>query len=125
LKVAGDWYPSSGEAGLQALLERCPNLEAVFACNDPMAAGALQAARRLGRQVPGDLAVVGFDDTPEAAYYYPALTTIRQPLADLGGKAVELLHEMQEAHWSGQEVDFNQVIWMHPQLVVRSSSVRS
>ncbi len=71
-----------------------PSLDAVFACNDPMAAGALLAARRLGRRVPQDLAVVGFDDVPEAAFYYPSLTTIRQPLAELGGQAVDLLNRV-------------------------------
>ncbi|HEX9018543.1 MAG TPA: LacI family DNA-binding transcriptional regulator, partial [Anaerolineaceae bacterium] len=91
LKAVGDWYPTSGETGLEELLRRCPDLEAVFACNDLMAAGALRAARRLGRRVPQDLAIIGYDDTPEAPYYAPPLTTIRQPLVEMGGKAVEML----------------------------------
>lgn len=122
-KVTGDWYPASGEAGLQALLERSPDLEAVFACNDPMAAGALRAARRLGRSVPADLAVVGYDDTPEAAYYFPPLTTVRQPLAEMGGQAVEMLHAMLQDRIAGQESEPTQAVWLQPQLIVRESSV--
>lgn len=122
LKACGDWYPSSGESGLEELLSRHPDLEAVFACNDPMAAGALRAARRLGRDVPRTLGVVGFDDTPEAGYYSPSLTTIRQPLAELGSQAVELLYDFLQAHLEGHEMETTQVVWMHPQLMVRESS---
>lgn len=124
LKVTGDWYPTSGEVGLQELLNRTPDLEAVFAFNDPMAAGALLTARRQKRQVPKDLAVVGFDDTPEAAYYSPALTSIHQPLLEMAGQAVDLLHMTLEAMLDEQEVDPSQVIWMHPRLVERSSSTQ-
>lgn len=124
LKVSGDWYPSSGEKGLEELFSRNYDLEAVFACNDPMAAGALLAARHLGRQVPQNLAVVGFDDVPEAAYYYPALTTIRQPLVEMGGQAVDLLVKNVQSYLDGQEVNQTQPVWMHPQLVIRESSIR-
>jgi LacI family transcriptional regulator len=123
LKVSGDWYPSSGEKGLIELFGRNPDLEAVFACNDPMAAGALLAARYLGKRVPHQLAVVGYDDVPEAAYYYPSLTTIRQPLVEMGGRAVDLLAQIMQSYTGGQEVNQTQPIWMHPQLVIRESSI--
>lgn len=119
--VTGDWYPSSGDAGLEELLRREPDIEAVFACNDPMAAGALRAARRLGRRVPQDLAIVGFDDTPESAYFAPALTTIRQPLAEMGGQAVDMLYRMLQAN-ADAEPDQTTVNWVDPTLVVRESS---
>jgi LacI family transcriptional regulator len=136
LKAVGDWYPSSGSYGLEQLLARVPDLEAVFACNDPMAVGALQAARRLGRQVPENLAVVGFDDVPEAAYYFPSLTTIRQPLLELGAHAVEMLSrifsESREiaagnepaALFGTPERDRSQLhqVWLPPQLIIRDSS---
>jgi LacI family transcriptional regulator len=125
LKAVGDWYPASGEKGLQELLARCPGLEAVFACNDPMAAGALLAARRLGLRVPEDLAVVGFDDVPEAAFYYPSLTTIRQPLAELGGQAVDMLNDFLSDHLYGRESEPPQTVWLHPKLVIRDSSSRN
>lgn len=123
LRVAGDWYPASGDCGLTELLWRFPDLEAVFACNDPMAAGALQAARRLGRRVPQDLAIVGYDDVPEAAFYYPSLTTIRQPLTEMGSRAVELLNDMLESQPGQLENAPTRMVWMQPELVVRDSSI--
>lgn len=120
LRVVGDWYPSSGDHGLEQLLQRCPDLDAVFACNDPMALGVLQAARRLNRRVPDDLAVVGYDDIPEASYFYPPLTTIRQPLAEMGSQAVRLLHHILS---NPKEENLQpEQIWFHPELVVRASS---
>jgi len=121
LKCPGDWYPSSGDCGLEKLLARVPDLEAVFACNDPMALGVLQAARRLGISVPHDLAVVGFDDVPEAAYYYPALTTVRQPLVELGAQAVDMLNHILRS----QEPETASPVWLAPQLVIRDSSDRT
>jgi LacI family transcriptional regulator len=124
LRVSGDWYPSSGAAGLELLLSRVPDLEAVFACNDPMAAGALLTARRLGRRVPHDLAVVGFDDVPEAAFYYPALTTVRQPLVELGAQAVERLNNILEREAQEPDGLTGQPTWLQPELAVRDSSRR-
>lgn len=124
-KVTGDWYHASGAAGLEELLRRSPGLEAVFACNDAMAAGALQAARKLGRRVPQDLAIVGFDDAPEAAFTYPALTTIQQPLVELGGQAVDLLNRILEAGSGSEETENSLAISMPPKIVVRESSNRA
>jgi LacI family transcriptional regulator len=67
------------------------SLDAVFAANDVMAIGALHVLRDLGRSVPGDVALVGFDDIPWAALVEPPLTTVRQPVADLGDCAVATL----------------------------------
>ena len=69
---------------------------AVFAFNDNLAIGAMQAARACGFALPGDLSVVGFDDAIEAAIVTPALTTVRQPLAELGRIAVSLLVRLLE-----------------------------
>src|SRR5574341_862398 len=63
----GDWSAASGEAGLYRLLDQRPTLDAVFANNDQMALGVYQAARRTGRQIPQNLAIIGFDDIPESA----------------------------------------------------------
>ncbi len=118
----GDWYPSSGEAGLEVLLARVPDLEAVFAFNDPMALGALLTARKLGKRVPEDLAVVGFDDIPEARFFHPALSTMRQPLAEMGSQAVRMLHRLLTLRDS--DAARPEQIWLQPELVVRSSSTR-
>jgi LacI family transcriptional regulator len=78
------------EAALRLLARPHPPT-AIFAFNDSMAIGAMQAASARGLRVPDDLSVVGFDDTTEAAIAVPALTTVRQPLAELGRTAVSLL----------------------------------
>ena len=82
--VEGDWSSTSGETAFRELLDQYPKMEAVFACNDQMALGVMQAAHRAGRRVPEDLAVIGFDDTPKSPYFWPPLSTIKQPLVELG-----------------------------------------
>jgi DNA-binding LacI/PurR family transcriptional regulator len=74
------------------LLDRRPNLDAVFVASDLMAAGALRALRRYGRRVPDDVAVIGFEDSPLARHTDPKLTTVRQPIEEMGKRlATELL----------------------------------
>jgi LacI family transcriptional regulator len=124
LKVTGDWNAASGEVGLTTLLTQNPALEAVFVSNDQMALGALQAARRHGLRVPEDLGVVGFDDLPESAYFYPPLTTVRQNTLALGALAVEVLCARIEAQRQGETFGPG-ISWVKPRLVVRQSSVRS
>ena len=68
-----------------------PALTAIFVLNDLMALGALEGARSLGRRVPDDLSVVGFDDIPFAALANPPLTTVGQPIRELGEQAADLL----------------------------------
>jgi LacI family transcriptional regulator len=99
-------------------------MQAVFACNDQMALGVLQAAHALGRRVPRDLAVVGFDNIPESAYFWPALTTVEQPLIDLGCKAVEMLADLIDSEGQNISPSSDQAITLRPELVVRDSSVR-
>ncbi len=81
----------SGERAARELLDRPDRPTAVFAFNDNTAIGALRVARELGLRVPEDLSVVGFDDSEQAAIVTPALTTVRQPLAEMGRMAVSLL----------------------------------
>jgi len=119
----GDWTPGSGERGFYKLAETFPEMDALFVCNDQMALGVYQAAWQKGRHIPEDLAVVGFDDIPEAAYFSPQLTTVRQDLYELGGQAVEALSKVLEAARSGQSMDEKQNLVLQPQLIVRQSSI--
>ncbi|MHA6625647.1 LacI family DNA-binding transcriptional regulator [Pseudonocardia sichuanensis] len=87
----GDWSARSGFAAAQRLLAADPGLTAVFAANDHMALGALRALDEAGRRVPEDVSVVGFDDVPEAEFFRPPLTTVRQHFPEAGRRAVRLL----------------------------------
>lgn len=118
----GDWSAASGERGLHQLLTRHPEIDGMFACNDQMALGALKAARQLGRRVPEDLAIVGFDDIPEAAYFYPPLSTVRQDVVELGCRAVRKLSQAVEMGQSGA-VPTPDTILLQPELIVRESSI--
>ncbi|MDL5200269.1 substrate-binding domain-containing protein [Streptomyces sp. ALI-76-A] len=84
LVVPGDFHPESGFTGCNALLDLAEPPTALFAASDQMALGAIEALRRRGLRVPEDMSVVGFDDLPEVRWSAPPLTTIRQPLADMG-----------------------------------------
>lgn len=122
LKEHGDWTAASGYNAMMSLLERVPDLDAVFVSNDSMACGALRAAAICGRSVPDDLAVVGFDDIPESAYFSPPITTVRQGLLRVGSEAVCLLNRQLQARRK-DEPFAAQVTIMEPQLVVRQSSL--
>ena len=89
--VHGNWSSASGELAFDQMLELAPDLDAVFAGNDQMALGILRAANRRGMAIPDDLAVVGFDGVVEAAQFTPSLTTVSQPLGELGQLAVREL----------------------------------
>ncbi|HYO30403.1 MAG TPA: substrate-binding domain-containing protein, partial [Thermomicrobiales bacterium] len=89
--VRGDGRPGGGADAARTLLDRGVTFTAVFAFNDQMAAGAIGALRRAGLRVPEDVSVVGFDDIPYASATFPALTTVAQPIAELGAAGVRLL----------------------------------
>jgi len=102
LIVAGDWSYLSGYRAMQELLERgCP-FSAVFAQNDQMAIAALRALNEAGRRVPQDVAIVGYDDIPAAEYCEPPLTTIRQPMREVGEVATRLLIQAVEEPGAAQ-----------------------
>jgi DNA-binding LacI/PurR family transcriptional regulator len=90
----GDFTEPSGAAAMAALLDTHPDLDAVFAANDNMAAGALRVLRNSGRSVPGDVAVIGFDDLPIATHTDPPLTTIHQPIQSLGREMARMLLDL-------------------------------
>jgi LacI family transcriptional regulator len=117
LAVAGDWLISGGFDAASRLLDLREPPTAIFAFNDNLAVGALQAARVRGRRVPEDLSVVGFDDSEQAAIVTPALTTVRQPLAEMGRMAVSLLLRLLE----NQRVEAMRVE-LATKLVIRDST---
>jgi DNA-binding LacI/PurR family transcriptional regulator len=82
--AVGDFTLDSGYTAMRHLLTDDPSLDAVFAASDLMADGALKALRATGRRVPDDVAVVGFDDIALARYTDPPLTTVRQPIMEIG-----------------------------------------
>ncbi|TQM13315.1 LacI family DNA-binding transcriptional regulator [Pseudonocardia kunmingensis] len=111
----GDWSAASGHAA-GARIAADPDVTAVYVANDQMALGVLQALGEAGRDVPGDISVVGFDDTPEAAYYRPALTTVRLDFAAVGRRCVERLVELIQSRPLQPQPR------VPPELVVRASS---
>ena len=101
--VEGNWSSRSGENAAAQLLEQYPAMDAVFAANDQMALSLIAVARRTGRMVPDNLAVVGFDGIAESAYFSPPLTTVQQDLHQLGARAVQQLVSIVEALRIGQQ----------------------
>jgi DNA-binding LacI/PurR family transcriptional regulator len=96
LVLQGDWSPESGYQAVQRLLEQGELFTAVFTQNDKMALGAMQALREAGLSVPNDVSVMGYDDMPLSAYFYPPLTTMAQPMDKIGRHASRLLIEQIE-----------------------------
>ncbi|MGV9758225.1 LacI family DNA-binding transcriptional regulator [Streptomyces tricolor] len=92
LVVESDFTPAGGERAMRELLDRCPDVDAVFAANDLTALGALRVLRASGRRVPEDVAVVGFDDmVPVTEQTDPPLTTVRQDIEEMGRLMARLL----------------------------------
>jgi DNA-binding LacI/PurR family transcriptional regulator len=91
LVAYGDFSEAGGIAAMKTLLERDTDLDAVFAASDLMAAGALRALREAGLRVPQDVALVGFEDAPVARQIEPQLTTVHQPVEEMGRRMAKLL----------------------------------
>jgi DNA-binding LacI/PurR family transcriptional regulator len=116
-QARGDFSEGSGERAMERLLAEDPAIDAVFAASDPMAVGAMRVLAERGRSVPGDVAVVGFDDSSTARYARPSLTSVHQPLGDMGREMVRLL----VARIKGEILD-PPVVILDTHLVVRESS---
>ena len=114
--LRGDWSPRSGyELGRQ--LVETQGVTAVFAANDQMALGLLRRLHEAGRRTPGEISVVGFDDIPEAAYFTPPLTTVRQDFAEVGRRCLRvLLGQIEQGRRSWERVV------VPTELVVRASA---
>jgi DNA-binding LacI/PurR family transcriptional regulator len=118
--LAGDWSPRSGYALAQQLL-RDGKPSAVFVANDQMALGALRALHEAGTEIPRQVSVVGFDDIPEAQYFTPPLTTVRQDFAEIGRRSLALMLEMMDADGNGPPSPAMVV----PELILRASTARA
>ncbi|MFZ0089429.1 MAG: LacI family DNA-binding transcriptional regulator [Solirubrobacteraceae bacterium] len=112
----GDWSAQSGYE-LGRSLSRNGEVTAIFAANDQMALGVLRAMHERGRGIPREVSIVGFDDIPEAAFFSPPLTTVRQDFDELGTRGVRLLlRSMSVGRRLAADAD------VHPALIVRSST---
>jgi LacI family transcriptional regulator len=121
LVVEGDWYAASGQRGMQILLDRRPDIDAVFASSDLMALGAIHTANSRGLTIPGDLLLVGYDDIPEAASFWPPLTSVKQDFSGSGQIGVDMLRELIET--PTQEPIAPRQETIQPKLIVRRSSL--
>jgi DNA-binding LacI/PurR family transcriptional regulator len=114
-----DFSLEGGRSAMDRLLGRAPDLDAVFIASDLMAMGALSALQAAGRRVPEDVAVVGFDDSPLAAQSKPALSSVHQPIEEMGREMARLLTRMV----ASRDRAARRVI-LATELVVRASSGR-
>ncbi len=112
----GQYTPPSGKAAMEMLLCRAPELTAVVCGNDWMAMGAIEAVYQKGLRIPEDISLIGFDDIDSAQWFTPPLTTIRQPMRQIGAKGAELLIQQIETGKRGREVTL-----FSAELVVRQS----
>ena len=114
--LVGDWSPRSGyELGRRLVQDGHPS--AIFVANDQMALGVLRALHEADREIPRAVSVVGFDDIPEAAYYSPPLTTVRQEFREIGSRSLRLLLEMIADGGEAQSPPL-----VAPELILRSST---
>ncbi|MEU5906493.1 LacI family DNA-binding transcriptional regulator [Micromonospora sp. NPDC047527] len=116
LVAVGDFTRESGAAAMRRLLSEHPDVDGVFAASDLMAHAAMRALREAGRRVPEDVAVVGFDDIETAAYTEPPLTTVRQPIVELGRRMTRQLLRLA----AGETIE--QAIMLPTELILRDSA---
>ena len=118
----GNWSCASGGYAMLRLMQSYPEMDAVFVGNDQMALSVLQIACREGIRVPDDLAVVGFDNITESAYFWPPLTTVSQDQRMVGHTAVRELIRCIDLVRGGVEGAAPQTFILQPELIVRASS---
>ena len=122
--VEGNWSSASGAQAIEKLFKQYPEMDAIFVANDQMALSVMQFACRRGVRIPHDLGIVGFDDIPESAYFWPPLTTVQQDQLNIGEVAVEEIIKIMESGWQALEPVRPKSIMFAPTLVVRQSSLK-
>lgn len=115
--VTGDLQRSGGYRMANELMSRFPELSAIIACNDDMALGAMKAVQERRRVVGQDVSIIGFDDIPSAEHAYPPLTTLRQPIFEIGTRLAEMLIQIVE-----DRPPATQQMLLQPTLVIREST---
>ncbi|HEX3437523.1 MAG TPA: LacI family DNA-binding transcriptional regulator [Pseudacidobacterium sp.] len=115
---ADSWSPGVGYGPMRDLLARTRDFTAIFCFNDISAIGVIRAIYDANLRVPDDISVIGFDDIMSAGYHKPSLTTVRQPLREMGREGAQVLLEM-IAH---PDKTFPEEIMMQPELIVREST---
>ncbi|HMD82012.1 MAG TPA: substrate-binding domain-containing protein, partial [Anaerolineales bacterium] len=120
----GDWSAASGAAAVVELMKTYPEMDAIFVANDQMAIGAMQIIKERGLQIPGDIAMIGYDNIAESAFSSPPLTTIAQDFESMGAKTIELLVDVINAQRDGNDLSALQPIRLPADLIVRKSSLR-
>lgn len=116
-RIDAAWAGAKLAPAMRRLTRDDPAPLGVFACTDELALTVYQAVREIGLSIPRDVGVIGFNDEPRAARADPPLTTVRQPLGEMAGRAVELVHELRRGH-----VDRLERVELPTRLVVRQST---
>ena len=122
--VEGNWSSASGALAIEKLFDQYPDMDGLFVANDQMALSTLQFFSEKGIRVPEDVAVVGFDNIAESAFFSPPLTTVQQDQHQIAKVAVAEVSKIIEAGWQGLGPVEPLSIILPPTLVVRQSSVR-
>ncbi len=114
LVAYGEMDRDTGELAMSRLVAECEDIDGVFAASDAMAAGAMWAMQVLGRRVPDDVAIIGFDDSPLAAATQPPLSSVKQPIEAMGREMARLVRTNGHA---------TQHLILSPEIAVRQSTV--
>jgi LacI family transcriptional regulator len=120
----GTWSSASGERAFKQLLEKYPEMDAIFVANDQMALGVLKEAHKRNLRIPEELGIVGFDGIPESAHFWPPLTTVYQDQHQLGCIAVDELVNIIEDQNRGMTKYSPKRLLLEPEIVVRASTIQ-
>lgn len=120
----GNWSSASGAQAVEKLFGQYPEMDSIFVANDQMALSILKAAIEKELRIPEDIGIVGFDNIPESAYFWPPLTTVQQDQSNIARVAVEEMIKIIESGWQGLEPADPKSIMLPPTLVIRQSTKR-
>jgi LacI family transcriptional regulator len=120
--MMGDWSPASGVENIHILLDQYPDMDSIFVANDQMALGVLQVFHQMGIRMPEDIGIVGFDNIPEAAHFWPSLTTIHQDQRMVGKIAVQELIKLIRSNMGVINQEPNKSLLLDPILIKREST---